>query len=156
MRKHLLRALPTLISLVLFFIAILIIHQILKTHPLSQIVQEVKDISGYRLAGALGLTALSFLLLSVYDLMALSYIGVSLPYRSVARASFIGYAFSNIVGHSLFSGGAVRYRFYSKSGTVGYRHQQNYYFLRSDILARIFHDGGNSFPRGTPHGRRSQ
>jgi lysylphosphatidylglycerol synthetase-like protein (DUF2156 family) len=39
-----------------------------------------------------------------------------LAYRRIAFASFIGYAFSNSVGHSLVTGGSLRYRLYSGWG----------------------------------------
>jgi hypothetical protein len=40
----------------------------------------------------------SYLLLTLYDVLALRHIGRTLPYRGVALASFTGYAFSHTLG----------------------------------------------------------
>ena len=49
-------------------------------------------------------------------MLALRYVGKRLPYRTVARVSFVSYAVSHNVGMSFFSGGTSRYRFYSRHG----------------------------------------
>jgi phosphatidylglycerol lysyltransferase len=61
-------------------------------------------------------TALDYLLLSGYDLLALRYVGRSLPAGRVLFTSFIAYAFGNNVGLSLLSSGSVRVRLYSQFG----------------------------------------
>jgi phosphatidylglycerol lysyltransferase len=65
---------------------------------------------------AASLTALDYLLLTVYDLLALRYAGRSLPTARVLFTSFIAYAFGNSVGLSLLSSGSVRVRLYSQWG----------------------------------------
>jgi phosphatidylglycerol lysyltransferase len=61
-------------------------------------------------------TALDYLLLSGYDLLALRYVGRALPTGRVVFTSFIAYAFGNNVGLSLLSSGSVRVRLYSQWG----------------------------------------
>ena len=51
-----------------------------------------------------------------YDAMALRYIGFRLPLRRTAFASFIAYAFSQMLGFPLLTGGSVRYRLWSAWG----------------------------------------
>jgi phosphatidylglycerol lysyltransferase len=65
---------------------------------------------------ALGLTALSFLALSLYDLSALRYLGKAVPYPIVALTAFCAYAVGNTAGFGPLTGGAIRYRFYSRLG----------------------------------------
>lgn len=65
---------------------------------------------------AFGLTAVNFIVLAGYDILALNYIGHPLaPYRAVL-ASFAGNAFSNTIGLSTLAGSTVRYRLYSSWG----------------------------------------
>jgi phosphatidylglycerol lysyltransferase len=68
------------------------------------------------LLAAAALTALDYLLLSGYDLLALRYAGRSLPAGRVVFTSFVAYAFGNNVGLSLLSSGSVRVRLYSQLG----------------------------------------
>ena len=65
---------------------------------------------------ALGLTVLSYLVMTGYDQLAISYIRHPLDTGKVALASFISYAFSNTIGLSLLTSGSIRYRLYSAWG----------------------------------------
>ena len=68
------------------------------------------------IALAVVVTALDYLLLSGYDLLALRYVGRALPLGRVVFTSFIAYAFGNNVGVALLSSGTVRVRLYSQWG----------------------------------------
>ncbi|BBE71642.1 bifunctional lysylphosphatidylglycerol flippase/synthetase MprF [Oharaeibacter diazotrophicus] len=61
-------------------------------------------------------TAVSFLALSVYDRLALAFVGRELPPLQVALASFCAYAVGNVAGFGPLTGGTVRYRFYAPLG----------------------------------------
>lgn len=61
-------------------------------------------------------TGLSYLSLIAYDLNAIEYIGRKLPKPPVFVAAFIAYAVGNTVGFGPLSGGAVRFRAYSRLG----------------------------------------
>ena len=63
---------------------------------------------------ALLFTGLSFLSLICYDLNALRYIGKKLPLAHVALTAFSAYAVGNTAGFGALSGGAIRYRAYSR------------------------------------------
>jgi phosphatidylglycerol lysyltransferase len=65
---------------------------------------------------ALGLTAVSYLTLTLYDMLALRVIGRPLPWRTAALASFTSYTLSHNLGLSLLTGGSARYRVYSAAG----------------------------------------
>lgn len=61
-------------------------------------------------------TFLGYAALVGYDWSALRYVGKKLPFPVIAFTSFAGFSLGNTIGVSWLSGGAVRYRFYSKVG----------------------------------------
>jgi len=65
---------------------------------------------------AFGLTAVNFIVLAGYDILALAYIKHPLPPYRPVLASFAGNAFSNTIGLSTLAGSSVRYRLYSSWG----------------------------------------
>jgi phosphatidylglycerol lysyltransferase len=65
---------------------------------------------------ALAFTGLSFFALTFYDMSALTYIKRKLPYHDVALTAFAAYAVGNTAGFGPLSGGAIRYRAYSRLG----------------------------------------
>lgn len=70
----------------------------------------------WQIGTALALTTVSYLLLTLYDVLALRIIGRPLPYRTAALASFTSYTLSHNLGLSLLTGGSARYRVYSANG----------------------------------------
>jgi phosphatidylglycerol lysyltransferase len=61
-------------------------------------------------------TALSYLTLCFYDVVAMKYIRKRLPHGRVGWVSFLAYAIANNVGFAALSGASVRYRFYTRWG----------------------------------------
>jgi phosphatidylglycerol lysyltransferase len=61
-------------------------------------------------------TGLSFLALIFYDSNALDHIGRKTPFPAVAVTAFMAYAVGNTVGFGPLSGGAIRFRAYSRLG----------------------------------------
>jgi len=85
-------------------------------HNADEILRNLLQETDRDLWLALGLTAVNFIVLAGYDILALKYIGHPLaPYRAVL-ASFAGNAFSNTIGLSTLAGSSVRYRLYSSWG----------------------------------------
>jgi phosphatidylglycerol lysyltransferase len=68
------------------------------------------------IALAVGFTALSFFALTFYDVGALIYLKRKLPYADVALTATAAYAVGNTAGFGPLSGGAIRYRAYSRLG----------------------------------------
>jgi phosphatidylglycerol lysyltransferase len=116
MKSKLLFRLASLLGLLLFAGALWILYHELKDYTLHDILQTFHNLAGPRLFGALALTLLSYLIMTVYDTLALSYIQHPLGYRKIALASFISYAMSNNLGLGMIAGGSVRYRLYSGWG----------------------------------------
>jgi uncharacterized membrane protein YbhN (UPF0104 family) len=65
---------------------------------------------------AFAFTTLSYLALTGYDGLALRHLGIKVPYRLTAVASFTSYAFSFTLGFPLVTGAAVRYWIYGPAG----------------------------------------
>lgn len=61
-------------------------------------------------------TAASFCFLVLYDRNALAFVRRPLPLAQVALTSFVAYAIGNAAGFGALSGGAIRYRAYSRLG----------------------------------------
>ena len=69
-----------------------------------------------QIAMAFGFAAVSYLALTGYDGLALRHLGVRIPYRLTALASFTSYAISFTLGFPLVTGGAVRFWLYGPAG----------------------------------------
>lgn len=81
--------------------------------------QAFDALSAAQIAGALTLTATSYLLLTLYDSFALHVLGKKLPWRTAALASFTSYTLSHNLGLALLTGGSARYRVYRAAGLDG-------------------------------------
>jgi phosphatidylglycerol lysyltransferase len=110
------RSVSALLVLLFFVIAIWIVNRVLGHFHWSDVVAGLRQIPSRLLLTALGLTVCSYLLLSLYDLLALRYVGSQLRWRTAALASFTAYAVAHNVGFAALSGGSVRFRIYSREG----------------------------------------
>lgn len=104
------------IALVLFTAALWVLHDSLREFHYHHILAQLRSMPIDHILVALGCTALSYLLMTGYDRLAILYIQHPLPIGKVTLASFISYAFSNTIGFSLLTSGSLRYRFYSAWG----------------------------------------
>lgn len=55
-----------------------------------------------------------YLVLSLYDFLALRYVGGNVSWWKWMLAGMLGFAISNNAGHAVVSGGAIRYRLYTR------------------------------------------
>ena len=104
------------VSLALFAGAVMVLRAELHDHPVHEITAELRSFSPIRLVLSLVATALGFLALAGYDAVSLRALGRRLPFRRIAYASFLGYAFANSLPLSVVTGAAVRYRLYQQWG----------------------------------------
>jgi phosphatidylglycerol lysyltransferase len=110
------RALPSILGLALFLIALVVLWHQLRELTWHALLADVAAMPRRALLLALLLTALSYLTLTGYDFVAMSYIGKRLPRAHVGWVSFLSYAVANNVGFAALSGASVRYRFYTRWG----------------------------------------
>jgi phosphatidylglycerol lysyltransferase len=114
--NNLKNTLGPLIGLALFSAALWVLHQILTEYSYADVVAALRNMPAPQIALALVLTALSYLILTFYDLLAIRYAGQSLPLVKIGFAAAVSYAFSNTIGLSLLTSGSLRYRLYSSWG----------------------------------------
>jgi len=103
-------------ALLLFATALVVLHRHVQAFRPSEVRRALGSLQVWQPFAALGLAAASYWLLTLYDVLALRHIGRRLSYHRVALASFIGYAFSHILGFGSVIGPAVRYRLYTPMG----------------------------------------
>jgi phosphatidylglycerol lysyltransferase len=103
-------------SLILLLVALAMLRDALRHHHYHEIAARFGEIPATRVAAGILLTALSYWILTGYDLLGLRFLRRKLPYRKTAFASFTGYAFSHTLGFSPLTGGAIRFRLYTHWG----------------------------------------
>ena len=103
-------------ALLLFAAALVVLHSHAQAYRPSEVRRALRSLQAWQPFAALALTAASYLLLTLYDVLALRHVGRTLPYRRVALASFTGYAFSHTLGFGSLIGPSIRYRVYTPMG----------------------------------------
>jgi uncharacterized membrane protein YbhN (UPF0104 family) len=93
-RRRFLPYLGGIAALVLFAGALVILHSHAQAYRPSEVRRALRTLQAWQPFAALGLAAASYLLLTLYDVLALRHVGRTLPYRHIALASFTGYASS--------------------------------------------------------------
>jgi len=96
-----------------FALALRVLGTTLARYRYRDIVAYISSLPVDQIVLAIVLTLLGYLIMTGYDTLAFEYIRHPLPYRKIALASFIGYAFNNNVGLSGLVGGSLRYRLYT-------------------------------------------
>lgn len=123
-------------TVAIFLLALVVMQHLLRDFHYREIITQLKSLSAGQILIALLCTAGSYSVLTLYDVSALRYVGIKLPYKLVAFAAFTGYAVSNNIGFTLLSGGGVRFRLYSAAG------------LSAGNIARIIVFSGATFTAG--------
>ncbi|MEO8063552.1 MAG: bifunctional lysylphosphatidylglycerol flippase/synthetase MprF [Pseudomonadota bacterium] len=109
-----------MLVMALFVAAVGTIKHVLGEYDWDDVLASMASIAPPTVFAALALTAGSYLLLILYDVLALRYAGASVPWTTTAAASFAANAVGHSVGFTALSGGSIRYRVYSGAG-VGAR-----------------------------------
>ncbi|MEP7118355.1 MAG: bifunctional lysylphosphatidylglycerol flippase/synthetase MprF [Acidobacteriota bacterium] len=117
-RERVRAALPALVGLALFLVALEVLRIELRTVTWHEITADVLSTPWPRLLLAVAITALNYLVLASYDVLAFEYIGNPLPAARVMGVSLLAFAVANTVGLAVLSGATVRYRFYSRWGVT--------------------------------------
>ncbi len=111
--KKILSILSPLFGIVLFTLALFVLHHSLKKYHYHELLNQISKIPLKSILCALLLTSANYLVLTFYDTLGFHYLKRSLSYKKIALTSFIAYSFSHNIGYSILSGGPVRYRLYS-------------------------------------------
>jgi uncharacterized membrane protein YbhN (UPF0104 family) len=111
-RRHILHALVACAVLVAGWL----VYRTLGQYSWEDIRTSISDIPPARFGLALAFAACSYICLTLFDFLALRYVGKPLSYPRAALASFTSLAIGHNVGVAALSSGAARYRFYSRWG----------------------------------------
>jgi uncharacterized membrane protein YbhN (UPF0104 family) len=104
-----------LLSLTIITVSGIVLYQMLCEISFEDVIDSVEAVEKHNVVKAAMFVAASYFTLTFYDLFALRTIGrPDIPYRVAALAAFTSYAVGHNVGASAFTGGAVRYRIYSR------------------------------------------
>ncbi len=116
-RKRLWKLGGTLASIVLFTVSLVVLYNVIHELDSAEVHAAFARATRGQIGAALGLTALSYLMLTGYDVVALKAVTAQpVPYRIAALASFTSYAVSFTLGFPLLTAATVRYWIYSSIG----------------------------------------
>lgn len=116
MRREALRFLRPAVGALLFGVALLALDHQLREYRLAEIREGLEGIPGSALAAALGLVALSYGALSLFDALGFRSLGRTLAYPRIALTSFVASVFSMDLGLTVLGSAAVRLRLYGLWG----------------------------------------
>lgn len=112
--KALLKKIISWSGLFFFALAAFMIYNQLARYTLSEIKDAILSVPLHNVVYACIASFFGYVALSSYDFLALKYIGKKLANWRWIFAGFIGFSVSNNAGHAIVSGGAIRYRLYSR------------------------------------------
>src|SRR6185437_6110146 len=103
-------------ALLVFGAVAYILHGEIARLHFNRVFADLQAIPRAHVLAALGLTAASYCVISLYDVLALRYLRKRLRYARILFTSFIASAFGHTLGFSAFTGGAIRFRLYASAG----------------------------------------
>ncbi len=142
MKAFLARLAGPVIGLIVFSSALWVLHQALLDYRYQDITAYLQQLPTWQLATALATTAVSYLVTTGYDWLALRYIRRPLRWFKVGFAALMSYAFSNSVGLSVLTSSSLRYRLYSSWGLTALEIAKIIMFTTLTLWLGIFTMGG--------------
>ncbi|MBR5566581.1 MAG: UPF0104 family protein, partial [Alphaproteobacteria bacterium] len=112
--KRLIKKIISYSGIFFFILAAGMLYWQLREYSLSDIAHAVLDIPFTNLVAACVACLAGYLALSLYDYLALNYVGGRVAWWKWMLAGMLGFAISNNAGHAVVSGGAIRYRLYTR------------------------------------------
>ncbi len=112
--KRLIKKIISYSGIFFFILAAGMLWWQLRDYTLSDIWGALLAIPMQNLIAACIACFLGYLVLSLYDLLALKYVGGRVAWWKWMLAGMLGFAISNNAGHAVVSGGAIRYRLYTR------------------------------------------
>ncbi len=108
--------LGTTASAILFGASLVVLYFIVSEIEMAELRAAFTQAGREQIGLAVMFAAISYLLLTGYDSLALLQLRLKVPYRTTALASFSSYAVSFNLGFPLLTGGTVRYWIYAPKG----------------------------------------
>ena len=97
-----------------FILAVGMLWYQLRNYSFSDVWGAIFSIPKRNLIAACIACLAGYLALSLYDFLALNYVGGRVTWWKWMLAGMLGFAISNNAGHAVVSGGAIRYRLYTR------------------------------------------
>jgi phosphatidylglycerol lysyltransferase len=101
-------------GLFFFLLAAGMLYWQLRNYSLTDIIGALRSIPFINLVYASIACLIGYIALSFYDYLALRYVGKKVTWWKWMLAGILGFAISNNAGHAVVSGGAIRYRLYTR------------------------------------------
>ncbi|MGE7370764.1 bifunctional lysylphosphatidylglycerol flippase/synthetase MprF [Neorhizobium sp. NPDC001467] len=108
--------LASLAVIAVFGLMTVAVYKLTQEVRYDEVLDALSQTTWTSMALAVLFTAISFAALIFYDFNALDHIGRKLPPVPVAMTAFSAYAIGNTAGFGALSGGAIRFRTYSRLG----------------------------------------
>jgi phosphatidylglycerol lysyltransferase len=105
-----------LAALLVFAVVASVLHHEFAHLHIKSVFAHLHGIPRRQILAALTFTALSYWLLTTYEVLALQYLRRVIPYTRVLFTSFIAYSFGHTLGFAVFTGSAIRFRLYVTAG----------------------------------------
>lgn len=114
--KRLFKKLISYSGILFFIVAVGMLWWQLRNYSLYDIAHAVFNIPASNLIAACLACLAGYFALSLYDYLALNYVGENkkVSWWKWMLAGMLGFAISNNAGHAVVSGGAIRYRLYTR------------------------------------------
>lgn len=103
-------------SIIIFSVSLGVLWHILRELKPDELWTALSGAGRNQIWQAAGLVCLSYLLLTGYDALALKRLGLRIPYRTTALASYTSYSVSFTLGFPLVTAGTIRYWLYAPRG----------------------------------------
>jgi len=103
-------------ALAILTLVLALLHRELEQIHLRAVLEAWRAITPQELGLATVLTLASYLVLGLFDVLALRYVGARLDYWRAQLTSFIAFAFGHNLSLAAMTGAAVRFRLYSTAG----------------------------------------
>lgn len=104
-------------TLLVVAIAGLVLHHLSREVPLREVRDDLANLDAATLARAALTTAIGYLGMALYDVLAIATVARGrVPRRIAAVTGAAGYALSNVLGFAYLTGSALRFRVYGRFG----------------------------------------
>ena len=103
-----------MVAIVLFALASKSLFHMAHTLDVAQMKSVILATPPLTLFKAVCAVILSYLILSLYDLIAVRYVKSNIGYAKIINTSLTAFSIGNTIGIAVFSAGAVRFRYYGK------------------------------------------
>lgn len=105
-----------IVAIVMFALASKSLFHMAHTLDVAQMKSVILATPPLTMSKAVAVVIVAYVLLSVYDLIAVRYLNTKIPYPKILNTSLTAFSIGHTLGVSMLSAGAVRFRYYGKYG----------------------------------------